>query len=97
MKNCIKTIRGGGTTMNRAPFITNERPAWGYGEPVTGRHMTYTMGYITRDNIPCMALFAGEDIDPVLIPVDILVHGIEMAVEKEQEEAAIAKANVLND
>jgi hypothetical protein len=78
---------------NREPIITNERPAWHYEEPVTGRLMTYTMGYITSDYIPCMALFAGEDITPVLIPVDILVHGIEVAAEKEQAEATIAKAN----
>jgi hypothetical protein len=88
-------MKGRLTAANREKVReANERPAWSYDEPVSGRHMTYTMGYITRDYIPCMALFAGEDIDPILIPVDILVHGIEMAAEKEQAEAAIAKANV---
>tara|TARA_R100000306_G_scaffold31696_2_gene33770 strand:+ start:134 stop:541 length:408 start_codon:yes stop_codon:yes gene_type:complete len=60
-----------------------EKPTWHYEEPVTGRLMTYTMGYVTSDYIPCMALFEGEDIAPVLIPVDILVHGIEVGAEKE--------------
>ena len=80
--------------VNREPIITEERPAWdfeepvtGFEEPVTGNYMTYTMGYITRASIPCMALFAGRDsIDPILIPVDVLVHAIEMAAEKEEEE-----------
>jgi hypothetical protein len=70
---------------NRAPIITNERPAWHYEEPVTGRIMTYTMGYITSDHIPCMALFAGEDNTPILIPVGILVHGIEIGAEREAQ------------
>ena len=73
--------------VNREPIITEERPAWDFEEPVTGNYMTYTMGYITRASIPCMALFAGRDsIDPILIPVDVLVHAIEVAAEKEEEE-----------
>ena len=85
---------------NRAPIITNERPAWHYEEPVTGRLMTYTVGYITSDlirkelistqafrDIPCVALFAGKySLRPVLIPVDILVHALEVAAEKEASE-----------
>ena len=72
---------------NREPFITEITPRWHYEEPVSGRLMTYTMGYITRDYIPCMALFTGEDNDPYVIPVGVLVHAIELAAEKEQAEA----------
>jgi hypothetical protein len=72
---------------NREPFITDDSLAWHYEEPVSGRLMTYTMGYMTDDLIPCMALFAGEDNEPCVIPVDVMVHAIELAAKKEQAEA----------
>jgi hypothetical protein len=80
------------THTDREPIITTDKPCWHYEEPVTGREMTYTMGYITDDLIPCMALFAGEDNTPILIPVDILAHTIGLAAVKQHAEAAIAKA-----
>jgi len=67
----------------REPIITDERPAFDYTEPVTGRTMTYTVGFITDEYIPCMALFAGDSNTPILIPVDIMVHAIEIGAEKE--------------
>ena len=67
----------------REPLITDERPGFDYEEPVTGRTITYTVGYITDEYIPCMALFAGDSNTPILIPVDIMVHAIEIGAEKE--------------
>ena len=69
----------------REPIITTERPAWHYEESVTHRIMTYTMGYLSGD--PCMALFAGEDNNPIIIPLDIIIHAIDIAAEKEQANA----------
>ena len=55
--------------------------------------MTYTMGYITDDlMIPCMALFAGDDNTPILIPVDVLAHAVGLAAVRQHAEDAIAKA-----
>jgi len=71
------------TQNSRDPIITPDRPSWHYEEPVTGKLMTYTMGYITDEMVPCMALFAGEDDTPILVPVDIMVHAIEVAAAKE--------------
>jgi hypothetical protein len=77
----------------REPIITTDRPCWHYEEPVTGREMTYTMGYITGDlMIPCMALFAGKDNTPILIPVDVLAHAVGLAAVRQHAEDAIAKA-----
>jgi hypothetical protein len=75
----------------RAPYLTNKHPGWHYEEPTTGRLVTYTMGGLrpqfTSEEIPCMALFVGKGITPILIPLDILVHGIEVAAEVEQAKA----------
>ena len=80
------------THTDREPIITTDRPSWHYEEPVTGRAMTYTMGYITDALVPCMALFAGDDNTPILIPVDILAHAVGLAAVKDHAEAAIDKA-----
>jgi len=80
------------TQTRREAIITDDKPCWHYEEPVTGRIMTYTMGYITDDLIPCMAMFVPENDDPILIPVDILAHGVGLAAVKNHAEAAIAKA-----
>jgi hypothetical protein len=70
--------------VNRTPIITGDNPAWHYEEPVTKRIMTYTMGYMSGR--PCMALFAGQySVKPILIPLDIMVHGIEIGALKEKE------------
>jgi hypothetical protein len=82
---------------SREPIITTDKPRWHYEEPVTGRAMTYTMGYITDDLIPCMALFAGEDNTPILIPVDILSHTVGLAAVRAQAEEAITKATQEED
>jgi len=74
------------TQTGREPIITADRPCWEFIEPVTGRLITYTLGYITNDLIPCMAMFAGEDNTPILVPVDIMVHAIEIAAAKERAE-----------
>ena len=63
---------------NREPIITEGRPSWEYTEPVTNRPMHYAIGYITDERIPVMALFAGDDNTPMLIPLDEMVHAIEM-------------------
>ena len=73
----------GKPSAGREPLITDERPAFDYKEPVTGRTMTYTVGFITDEYIPCMALFAGDSNTPILIPVDIMVHAIEIGAKKE--------------
>ena len=58
-----------------------------YLEPVTERPMTYTVGYITRDHIPCMTLYpdpaatttgAGEPNEPYTVPIEVLVHAITL-------------------
>jgi hypothetical protein len=61
--------------------MSNERPAFDYKEPVTGRTITYTVGYITDECIPCMALFVGDDNTPILIPADIMIHAAEIGIE----------------
>ena len=74
------------TKTGREPIITADRPAWHYEEPVTGRLMTYTTGYVTDEFIPCLALFAGGSNTPVVIPEEVLVHAIELrkAADKKQ-------------
>ena len=62
----------------REPIITDESQGFEYIEPVTGRTITYTVGYITDDRIPCMALFVGDDNTPILIPADIMIHAAEI-------------------
>jgi hypothetical protein len=79
-------------------YIGPDEPSWHYEEPATGRTISYTVGYIVpltdagRPIIdkqqPCMALFAGDDDTPVLIPAGILVHVFEMGAEQEQAENA---------
>ena len=66
----------------REPIITDERPAFDYKEPVTGRTITYTVGYITDEYIPVMALFVGDDNTPIIIPADILLHAAKLGAEK---------------
>ena len=66
----------------REPLITDERPAFDYKEPVTGRTITYTVGYITDEYIPVMALFVGDDNTPIIIPADILLHAAKLGAEK---------------
>ena len=39
----------GKPSTGREPIITDERPAFDYTEPVTGRTMTYTVGFITDE------------------------------------------------
>jgi hypothetical protein len=39
-----------------------------------------------------MALFAGEENTPILIPVDILSHTVGLAAVRAQAEEAITKA-----
>jgi len=80
------------TKTGREPIITADSPSWHYEEPVTGRTMTYTMGSITDELIPCLALFAGDSNTPTLIPVDILVHAVGLAAVKKHAEDAIARA-----
>ena len=65
----------------REPVITEERPGWEYTEPVTNRPMHYAIGYITDERIPVMALFAGDDNTPMLIPLDEMVRAIKVESE----------------
>ena len=73
-------------TTGREPIITPEGirrvESWEYTEPVTDRVMQYTVGFITDQMIPVMAIFAGDDNTPMLIPLDVLVHTIEMGAER---------------
>ena len=66
----------------REPLITSERPGFDYEEPVTGRTITYTVGYITDEYIPVMALFVDDDNTPIIIPADILLHAAKLGAEK---------------
>ena len=72
----------GKPSTGREPIITDERPAYEYTEPVTGRTITYTVGYITDEYIPCMALFVDDDNTPIIIPADILLHAAKLGAEK---------------
>ena len=67
----------------REPLITDDRPGFDYTEPVTGRTITYTVGYITDEYIPVMALFVGDDNTPIIIPADILLHAAKLGAEKK--------------
>ena len=67
----------------REPLITHDRPGFDYTEPVTGRTITYTVGYITDEYIPVMALFVGDDNTPIIIPADILLHAAKLGAEKK--------------
>ena len=67
----------------REPLITSERPGFDYEEPVTGRTITYTVGYITDEYIPVMALFVDDDNTPIIIPADILLHAAKLGAEKK--------------
>ena len=73
----------GKPSTGREPLITDERPAFDYKEPVTGRTITYTVGYITDEYIPVMALFVGDDNTPIIIPADILLHAAKLGAEKK--------------
>ena len=68
-----------------------------YLEPVSGRLMTYTVGYITRDHIPYMTLYpdpaatttgAGEPNEPYTVPIEVLVHAIDIAAAQGIEQAS---------
>jgi hypothetical protein len=67
----------------REPIINPDRPSWHYEEPATGRLMTYSMGYINND--PCMALFAGESNEPILIPASVLCHVLDLGAQKDAD------------
>jgi len=72
---------------DRSPIISEHNPSWEYDEPITNRTMTYTVGYITKDRIPVMALFAGQSsVEPILIPLDIMVHAIEEGADAQERE-----------
>jgi hypothetical protein len=77
-------------TTGREPIITPEGirrvESWDYTEPVTDRVMQYTIGFITDQMIPVMAIFGGDDNLPMLIPLDVLVHAIKVGAEKEEND-----------
>ena len=71
--------------VDRSPIISADNPSWHYEEPVTNRIMTYTTGSMA--GVLCMALFAGQDsVEPIIIPLDIMVHAIELGALKEKEQ-----------
>jgi len=75
------------STTGREPLITADKPGWRYTEPLSNRTIVYTCGYITDEMIPVMALFVGGDNNPILIPLDVMVHAIEWRAEQQEKEA----------
>ena len=71
------------STWNTLKFLGYDddgRNSWTYHEPVTDRHMDFTIGWITDDKIPCMALwYKVDDQDQLcLIPIDYVLEAMDV-------------------